>query len=146
TLVASEDVLSPRLVRVADEQLTGAAGDEVAARGERYVSFQSESQLKPLLELRDAESLSGTGRGLAFQLAENFGILNRRDVAEEVRSLDQDARAALRRLGVRFGAYHIFVPALIKPGPAGLATLLWALKNDAREKPGYGDVVAARSE
>src|SRR5690606_28991949 len=25
----------------------------------------------------------------------------------------------------------------------GLATLLWALKNDAREKPGYGDVVAA---
>src|SRR5690606_19251799 len=41
------------------------------------------------------------------------------------------------------GAYHIFVPALVKPGPAGLATLLWALKNDARDKPGYGDVVAA---
>ena len=143
TLVASEDVLKPRLVLLADEQLTGAARDKVAARGERYVNFQIESQLKPLLELRDAESLSGTARGLAFQLAENFGILNRRDVAEEVRSLDQDARAALRRLGVRFGAYHIFVPALVKPGPAGLATLLWALKNDARDKPGYGDVVAA---
>ena len=27
------------------------------------------------------------------------------------------AAAALRRLGVRFGAYHIFVPALIKPAP-----------------------------
>jgi ATP-dependent RNA helicase SUPV3L1/SUV3 len=143
SLVATDDVLKPRLVLLADEQLTGPSRDKVAARGERFVNFQIESQLKPLLELRDAEGLSGTARGLAFQLTENFGVLNRRDVAEEVRLLDQDARAALRRLGVRFGAYHIFVPSLIKPGPAGLATLLWALKNDAREKPGYGDVVAA---
>lgn len=143
TLVATDDVLKPRLVLLADEQLTGPARDKVMARGERFINFQIESQLKPLLELRAAENLTGTARGLAFQLAENFGVLNRRDVAEEVRSLDQDARAALRRLGVRFGAYHIFVPALVKPGPAGLATLLWALKNDARDKPGYGDVVAA---
>jgi Superfamily II DNA and RNA helicases len=143
TLVATDDVLKPRVVLLADEQLTGAARDKVAARAERFVNYQIETHLKPLLDLRDAETLTGTARGLAFQLSENFGILNRRDVAEEVRALDQDARAALRRLGVRFGAYHIFVPALIKPGPAGLATLLWALKNDAREKPGYGDVVAA---
>ena len=49
----------------------------------------------------------------------------------------------MRRLGVRFGAYHIFVPALIKPAPAGLVTLLWALKNDGKDKPGFGDVVHA---
>jgi len=29
----------------------------------------------------------------------------------------------------------------LKPAPAGLITLLWALKNDGRERPGYGDVV-----
>ena len=60
-----------------------------------------------------------------------------------MKSLDQDGRAALRRLGVRFGAYHIFVPALLKPAPAGLVTLLWALKNDGKDKPGFGDVVHA---
>ncbi|WP_163265403.1 helicase-related protein [Chelativorans alearense] len=143
TLAAGDDALRPRVILLADEQLTGPARDKVAARAERYVNFQIESQLKPLLDLKNAETLSGIARGLAFQLAENFGLLNRRDVAEEVRSLDQEARAALRRLGVRFGAYHVFVPALIKPGPAGLSTLLWALKNDARDKPGYGDVVGA---
>ncbi|MCT8988842.1 helicase-related protein [Chelativorans sp. SCAU2101] len=142
-LVAGEDALKPRVVLLADEQLTGPARDKVAARAERYVNFQIESLLKPLIDLRNAESLSGLARGLAFQLVENFGLLNRRDVAEEVRSLDQEARAALRRLGVRFGAYHIFVPALVKPAPAGLATLLWALKHDAMDRPGYGDVVAA---
>ncbi|MBZ9796241.1 helicase-related protein [Mesorhizobium sp. ES1-4] len=143
TLVSGEDALKPRLVLLADEQLTGPARDKVAARAERFVNFQIESLLKPLVDLKNAEQISGIGRGIAFQLVENFGLLNRRDIAEEMKSLDQEGRAALRRLGVRFGAYHVFVPALIKPAPAGLVTLLWALKNDGKDKPGFGDVVHA---
>ena len=143
TLVASEEPLRPRAVLLADEQLTGPARDKIAARVDRFVTYQVDTQLKPLADLRGAEHLSGIARGIAFRLVENLGILNRRDVAEDVRSLDQDARAALRRLGVRFGAYHIFVPALLKPGPAGMLTLLWALQNDGKDKPGFGDVVHA---
>ncbi len=141
TLVSTDDPLKPRPVLLADEQLTGAARDKVAARSERYVNYQVETLLKPLVDLRDSEQLTGMAKGLAFRLVENFGILNRRDVADEVRGLEQDARASLRRLGVRFGAYHVFVPALLKPAPAGLVTLLWALANDAKDKPGFGDVV-----
>lgn len=143
TLVAGEDALKPRLVLLADEQLTGPARDKVAARAERFVNFQIESLLKPLVDLKNAEQITGIGRGIAFQLVEHFGLINRRDIAEEMKSLDQEGRAALRRLGVRFGAYHVFVPALIKPAPAGLITLLWALKNDGKDKPGFGDVVHA---
>ncbi|MEI9408598.1 helicase-related protein [Mesorhizobium salmacidum] len=143
TLVSGEDALKPRLVLLADEQLTGPARDRVAARAERFVNFQIETLLKPLVDLKNAEQISGIGRGIAFQLVENFGLINRRDIAEEMKSLDQEGRAALRRLGVRFGAYHVFVPALIKPAPAGLVTLLWALKNDGKDKPGFGDVVHA---
>ena len=141
TLVAGDEPLKPRVVLLADEQLTGALRDRVQARAERYVAFQIETLLKPLLDLSGSELLAGIARGVAFRLVENFGLINRRDVAEEVRSLDQEARAAMRRLGVRFGAYHIFVPALLKPAPAGLLTLLWALRNDAKDRPGFGDVV-----
>jgi ATP-dependent RNA helicase SUPV3L1/SUV3 len=143
TLVEGEDALKPRVVLLADEQLTGPSRDKVAARADRFVNFQVESLLKPLVDLKAAEQLSGIGRGIAFQLVENFGLINRRDITEEVKSLDQEGRAALRRLGVRFGAYHVFVPALIKPAPAGLVTLLWAIKNDGKDKPGFGDVVHA---
>ncbi|BCH07047.1 DEAD/DEAH box helicase [Mesorhizobium sp. 131-3-5] len=143
TLVSGEDALKPRLVLLADEQLTGPARDKVAARAERFVNFQIETLLKPLVDLKNADQISGIGRGIAFQLVENFGLINRRDIAEEMKSLDQEGRAALRRLGVRFGAYHVFVPALIKPAPAGLVTLLWALQNDGKDKPGFGDVVHA---
>jgi ATP-dependent RNA helicase SUPV3L1/SUV3 len=143
TLVATEDALRPRVILLADEQLTGPARDKVAARAERFVNFQVDTALKPLLDLRGADQLTGIARGIAFQLVENFGLLNRRDIADDMKSLDQEGRASLRRLGVRFGAYHVFVPALLKPGPAGLITLLWALKNDGKDKPGFGDVVHA---
>jgi ATP-dependent RNA helicase SUPV3L1/SUV3 len=143
TLVAGEDALKPRLVLLADEQLTGPARDKVAARADRFVNFQVELLLKPLVDMKNAEQLTGIARGIAFQLVEHFGLINRRDIAEEMRTLDQEGRAALRRLGVRFGAYHVFVPSLVKPAPAGLVTLLWALKNDGKDKPGFGDVVHA---
>src|SRR5690606_14380038 len=122
---------------------TGPARDKVAARAERFVNFQIESLLKPLVDLKAADQLTGIARGIAFRLVEQLGLINRREVAEDLRSLDQDGRAALRRLGVRFGAYHIFVPALIKPAPAGLITLLWALANDGKEKLGFVDIVHA---
>lgn len=98
TLVAGDDVLKPRTVILADEQLTGPARDKVAARIDRFVAHHIETVLKPLADLANADALTGMTRGLAFQIVENLGILQRRDVAEEVRGLDQDSRAALRRL------------------------------------------------
>lgn len=142
-LTASDHIMHPRLILLADEQLTGNARDHVAARLERFVNHHVATVLKPLDDLSRAEDLQGLAKGLAFQLVENLGVMFRRDVAEEVKTLDQDARASLRRYGIRFGAYHIFMPALLKPAPAELITLLWALKNDGLDKPGYGDLIPA---
>jgi len=140
-LSASDHIMRPRVILLSDEQLTGNARDHVAARIERFVNHHIATVLKPLDDLSRAEDLQGLAKGLAFQLVENLGVLFRRDVADEVKSLDQDARASMRKHGIRFGAYHIFMPALLKPAPAELITLLWALKNDGLDKPGYGDLI-----
>jgi ATP-dependent RNA helicase SUPV3L1/SUV3 len=142
-LSASDHVMRPRVILLSDEQLTGPAREHVVARIERFVNHHIATVLKPLDDLSRAEDLQGLAKGLAFQLVENLGILFRRDVTEEVKSLDQDARASMRRYGIRFGAYHVFMPALLKPAPAELITLLWALKNDGLDKPGYGDLIPA---
>jgi ATP-dependent RNA helicase SUPV3L1/SUV3 len=47
-----------------------------------------------------------------------------------MKDLDQPSRASLRKYGVRFGAYHIYIPALLKPAARALASLLWAQKQD----------------
>src|SRR5437763_3555650 len=79
-------------------------------------------------------------RGVAFQLVEALGVLERHRVADDVKGLDQEARAVLRKYGVRFGAYHIYLPALLKPAPRVLATHLWALKNADPDLKGLDEV------
>ena len=80
-------------------------------------------------------------RGVAFQLVEALGVLERQKVAEEVKGLDQPSRATLRKYGVRFGAYHIYLPMLLKPAPRSLATQLWALKHESPDAKGVGELL-----
>jgi ATP-dependent RNA helicase SUPV3L1/SUV3 len=47
----------------------------------------------------------------------------------------------LRKYGVRFGAYHIYLPALLKPAPRALATQLWAIKQESPDAKGVGDLL-----
>src|SRR6202008_1654367 len=92
-----------------------------------------EKFLGPLFQLAAAEDVTGIARGVAFQLAETLGVLERQKVGEGVKGLDQPARATLRKYGVPFGAYHIYLPLLLKPAPRVLATQLWALKHESPE-------------
>ena len=135
-LVAGEEVLRPRVRIVADERLTGAPRDSVQARLDLWLKSHIEKLLGPLFQLSAAEDVTGITRGVAFQLVEALGVLDRRKVAEEVKGLDQPARATLRKFGVRFGAYHIYIPPLLKPAPRVLAVELWALKQGDRESAG----------
>ncbi len=128
-LTAGDDTLKPGFVVLADEQLTGPAKEKVDQRLSLWIKAHIETLLKPLTDLRDASELEGMARGIAFQLVEALGVLERNQVAEEVKGLDQPMRASLRKFGVRFGAYHIFLPALLKPAPSGLIAELWSLKN-----------------
>jgi ATP-dependent RNA helicase SUPV3L1/SUV3 len=135
-LVAGEEALKPRVRIIADEHLTGAPRDGVQARLDLWLKSHIERLLEALFRLAAGEDVTGIARGVAFQLTEAFGVLDRSKVAEEVKGLDQAARAALRKYGVRFGAYHIYVPALLKPAPRVLATQLWALKHAGSETKG----------
>jgi ATP-dependent RNA helicase SUPV3L1/SUV3 len=135
-LAAGEDVLRPRLRVIADEHLSGAPRDSVQTRLDLWLKNHVEKLLAPLFTLVAADDISGISRGVAFQLVEALGVLERQKVAEEVKGLDQPARATLRKHGVRFGAYHIYVPALLKPAPRALAAQLWALKHGEPENKG----------
>ena len=41
---------------------------------------------------------------------------------------------------MRFGAYHLYLPALLKPAPRTLAAQLWALRNGGLEQPGIDEI------
>lgn len=139
-LTATPEALRPAVTLIADEQLTGPARDKVQARIDLWVKAHLELLLKPLIDLRDAQDLEGIARGVAYQLVEAMGVLERAKVGDDIKALDQTMRAGLRKYGVRFGAYHVFVPALLKPGPAALIALLWALKDNSLAAPGRAEL------
>jgi ATP-dependent RNA helicase SUPV3L1/SUV3 len=123
-VVKSLDALSPHL------------RGRVQERMQSYVAERIGSHLRDLIALAAAAAstqeggLNGLARGVAFRLVENFGAMSRAQFGDELKQLDQSERAKLRGLGVRFGEYTLFMPALLKPTPARLSTLLWALWTD----------------
>lgn len=139
-LVVGEDALHPHVRILADEQLAGASRDAVQARLDLWIKAHIEKLLGPLNALAAADDVTGIARGVAFQLVEALGVLDRHNVAEEVKGLDQPARATLRKYGVRFGAYHIYIPALLKPAPRALAAQLYALTHEGTELIGLDEV------
>jgi ATP-dependent RNA helicase SUPV3L1/SUV3 len=140
-LIAGEEVLRPRVRLIADEHLSGAPREAVEARLDRWVKAHIEKLLGPLFALAAAEDVTGMARGVAFQLVEALGVLDRQRVADDVKGLDQPARATLRKYGVRFGAYHIYLPLLLKPAPRALATQLWALSHGNAQSQGADDLL-----
>ena len=142
-LHAKQEVLGARHVVIeaeADEHLTGAPRDTVQNRLDLWVKAQIETLLKPLVDLKSGEGLDGLARGIGFRIVEGLGILERQDASDEIRQLDQDMRASLRKHGVRFGAYTVFVPALLKPAPSQLIAQLWALKNGSLDMKGMTEL------
>ncbi len=140
-LISGDDVLRPRVRVIAEEHLTGPAKELVQTRLDLWLKNHVEKLLAPLFSLTAADDITGMARGVAFQLVESLGVLERQKVSEEVKGLDQPARATLRKYGVRFGAYHIYLPALLKPAPRALATQLWALKHEAPDAHGVSELL-----
>jgi len=129
-IMAADDALHPRIRIISDERLSGAPRDAVQARLDLWLKTHVEKLLGPLFDLTKAGDITGIARGIAFQLIEALGVLERSKIAAEMKDLDQPSRASLRKYGMRFGAYHIYLPALLKPAARALASLLWALKQD----------------
>jgi len=126
-LERGETALKPRIQIFADEHLGASEREQVVQRLEAWLASELSAKLKPLMALSEASDLSGFARGLAYQLSENLGVLRRDTAADEIKALDQAARAQLRQYGVRFGAFNLYIPSLLKPAAADLLLLLWAL-------------------
>ncbi|WP_299411740.1 helicase-related protein [uncultured Sulfitobacter sp.] len=134
-LVAGSDGLKPQVEVFVDDVAGPEVAQKVQRRLQHFIDRKVASLFEPLLALKNDEALTGLARGFAFRMVESFGVLPRADIAEEVKSLDQDARGALRKHGIRFGQFTIFMPLLLKPAPTRLRLVLWSLTKGLSEFP-----------
>ncbi|WP_338550682.1 helicase-related protein [Roseovarius phycicola] len=134
-LVAGADPLKPQVSAFVDEAAGADVAQKVQRRLQHFIDRKVATLFEPLLNIQRDETLTGLARGFGFQLVESFGIIPRGEVADEVKSLDQDARGQLRKHGVRFGQFTIFMPLLLKPAPTRLRLVLWSLAQGLEEFP-----------
>ncbi len=134
-LTAGPDALSPEIDAFVDEAAGADVAEKVRRRLSHFVERRIAAQFEPLIALRDDAALTGLARGVGFQLVEAMGVMPRSEVANDIKSLDQDARASLRKHGVRFGQFTIFQPLMLKPAPTRLRLVLWGLSAKLDEIP-----------
>ena len=130
-LAAGASALAPRVHLLADENVRGEHRAKLQARLENWMRARIELRLAPLFALRtaidakpgSADSIPGEARGIAHQMLENFGSLERvpGTEGEDVRGLIR----ALKFYGVWVGRRTIYIPKLLRPDAAQLLALLW---------------------
>ncbi|RJL19117.1 helicase-related protein [Paracoccus siganidrum] len=134
-LVKGPDALHPGIEVFVDDEAGPEIAEKVRRRLQHFIDRKTASLFEPLLAMQRDEGLAGLARGFAFRLVESLGVLPREGVAAEVKELDQEARGLLRKHGVRFGQFTIFLPALLKPAPTRLRLVLWSLAEGLDEFP-----------
>ena len=151
-LARGRTVFRPAVALLAND-LEDSARRRVAGRLEAWLAAHVRRTLQPLMALEapaqvrgaglkpaglvdeaaaGPPAFSGAGRGLAYQLYENFGVLARAQVADQIRDLGPADRHKLRKSGVRLGQYFVFLPALLKPHRRALSAALWATYHDCK--------------
>jgi ATP-dependent RNA helicase SUPV3L1/SUV3 len=133
--------LQPRVALLADENLRGDLRERIQTRLDEWVKARIAARSEPLIELQKAAdakpgtpgALPAQARGLAYQLCESLGSLDRKRA-----TMPADERAAIRALrehGVKFARRSIYVPKLLRPDAASLLALLWGVKHKLEKIP-----------
>lgn len=134
-LIKGDDVLKPRVQAFVDDEAGADVAEKVTRRLQHFIDRKVSALFEPLEALQKDEALVGLARGFAFQMVEALGIIPRDQVAQDVKALDQDMRGSLRKHGIRFGQFTIFMPLLLKPAPTRLRLVLTALFDGLDEFP-----------
>jgi ATP-dependent RNA helicase SUPV3L1/SUV3 len=90
--------------------------ERATRRLEAFVAAETSRRLFALKQLKEAiedGQLKGLARGLAYQLVEQSGALDRRAAETRIRMLSRNERRTLKGLGVRFGAFTLYLPSLL---------------------------------
>ena len=128
-LIPGKDYLNPNFELIVDDILEQDQKKKLIIFLNKWLKDKINTVLKSLIDLKDLKQKNTSIKALAYQLYENNGVIKREQVSDYLKDLKQSERAILRKLGVKFGRYHVFLYRLIKPEAVSLRSLLWKNHN-----------------
>ena len=129
-LTAGSDYLNPKIDLIVDEMIENDERNKLNEYLHKWILKKINTELNSLIELKNIKEENPQLRALAYRLYENNGVIKRSNISDYLNKINQDDRKKLRKLGVKFGRYHIFLYKLFKPNSVSLRILLWKSYNN----------------
>ena len=129
-LTPGSDYLNPQIHLIIDDMIEHDEKLKLNTYLQKWINEKIKTELKSLIELKNIKESNPELRALSYHLYENNGVVKRENVSNYLNKLDQEQRKKLRRIGVKFGRYHIFLFNLFKPSSVSLRILLWKSFNE----------------
>jgi len=96
----------------------------VSAKLQKWLDTEINELLHPLNKKLD-ENINSEIRAIAFNCLENFGNYPIEKFKDILKTISQESRNQLSKLGIRTGAKYFFIPNLLKKKPLELCAILW---------------------
>jgi len=122
-----KDYLNPKLELLVDEAIDLDSKEKLKINLEKKLYKLISSELSDLVNLSKTKFKNNYSRALCYQLFENNGIIKRNTVHQMIKNISKEDRLNLRKIGVKIGRYHIFLPKMLKPSAVELRVKLWKL-------------------
>ena len=119
-LAPGKDYLNPEINLIIDDMIENHDKIKFSNFLSEWITKKIKDELKSLIDLKKINVNNTSIRALAYQLYENNGVIKRDNVKDFLIKLNQEDRKILRKMGVKFGRYHIFLFKLFKPKVGGL--------------------------
>ena len=124
-LLPSKDYLKPNFKLITDDIIENKDIERLNIFLKSWIEKKIKDTLGSLINLKNSVNHKPSIRALAYQLYENNGVVKREKIVSNLKNIEQIDRRILRKMGVKFGRYHIFLYKLFKPEAVSLRITLW---------------------
>ena len=129
-LLPTDDIFKPDFTPILDDRIQGIPLARLALHLESWLKRQLNAVCDPLDILTKTEDLSEDSIAFIKVITEYLGYAPRYKIDAIVKKIAPNDRTKLRKAGVRFAQYSVFVRDMLKPSAQKIKLILWALKNN----------------
>ena len=124
-LEKGQKILAPKVKLTKSDELDKNNLEKIQRKLDIFIANKIETLMPSLVSLANSHEFSGPAAGFAHIFVNNLGVIMKSQVIDQFKSIDNEAKASLRKSGIKFGYKTIYDATLLKPEASKLRIALF---------------------